>query len=596
MWIAWPLSQRWGRAKFACLLVAAFVVMSRAISAQVNPEALLTQAGSQLSNSPESAKPALEALASIEPTLTPAQRGRYFKLLISSYAFRGMYKEQVEASEKALKEAIEPNSRAIFLYYLTDGYASLGEYEKALLSVNENLLLLPKLSDLEAEMDVLQSAVSLMNSLGAYDDSTSFAKRLAALPAGDNTVAACLGKGDLVEIAFLRHESTKAREILPEALQICDAGGHFVISRSIQALDAVDRLNSSSDQKDLINGVGLFENFSKIKDRSDYAVQLADAIARRYLKIGQASKAELYENNASQWVNSGNAISLKRQVNETMAAIMRAQGRMEQAVVHFDASRNLWAQLMEERSKKDIAYQRIKFQTQDQTNQLQLLSQINKLLVSERELQERNKHVLEMLVAVSAVLLSVVSVWLMRTWRQKNDFRTYSQIDGLTKISNRSHFIACAHGVFADARGSVSVILFDMDEFKLINDTYSHAAGDWVLKTVSATIASCLRSHDLFGRIGGEEFAICLPHTSEQEASSLADRCRVAIEGIDSSPSGHQFSLSASFGIAIRPPNGVAAFEEVLAAADRALYQAKHLGRNRIVPYGEVSGHAPLVP
>src|SRR5581483_933817 len=125
-------------------------------------------------------------------------------------------------------------------------------------------------------------------------------------------------------------------------------------------------------------------------------------------------------------------------------------------------------------------------------------------------------HILELLVLVSGLLLAFVSVSLMRTWRQKNDFKTFSQIDGLTKISNRSHFIACAHGAFKDARGSISVILFDMDEFKSINDTYSHAAGDWVLKTVSSTIAACLRSHDMFGRLGGEEFAICLPHASEQ--------------------------------------------------------------------------------
>jgi len=266
---------------------------------------------------------------------------------------------------------------------------------------------------------------------------------------------------------------------------------------------------------------------------------------------------------------------------------MRAQGKLEQALNYFEVSQSLWAKLLEERSRKDLAYQRVKFQTQDQANQLKLLGQINKLLTSERELQERNKRSLELLVVVTGLLLAFVVVWLMRTWRQKNDYRTFSQIDGLTKVSNRTHLMACANEAFKDARGSIAVVLFDMDEFKQINDTFNHATGDWVLKTVSDTISRCLRAQDMFGRLGGEEFAICLPNTPEHEAIVLAERCRSAIAAIDSTPSGFNFSISASFGIAVRPPNGAANFEETLAAADQALYRAKHLGRNRIEIYGE---------
>ena len=274
-----------------------------------------------------------------------------------------------------------------------------------------------------------------------------------------------------------------------------------------------------------------------------------------------------------------------------MAKIMRAQGKLEQALTYLDISQSLWEKLLEERSHKDMAYQRVKFQTQDQSNQLKMLGQINTLLTSERELQERYKHILELLVAVTALLLAFVSVWLMRTWRQKNDYRTFSQVDGLTKVSNRSHLLACATEAFKDARGSIAVVLFDMDEFKQINDTFNHATGDWVLKAVSDTIAHCLRADDLFGRVGGEEFAICLPNTPEQEAMVLAERCRSAIAAIDSAPSGFNFSITASFGIAVRPPNGTANFEATLAAADQVLYRAKHRGRNRIETFGEMPNH-----
>ncbi len=560
-------------------------------SAQSEAETLLNRAVTEINIGPEAAKGTLEELVKLEPTLPPNLRFKYFRVLVASYAFRGMYREQVDISSKALHEITNPDGRAVLLYYLADGYASLGEYEKALQAVNDSTQLLPQLSDLEAKADVLQSAVSLMNSLHAYDEAATFAERVAALPANGSTMPACLAKADLVEIAFLKHDGAHARMLLPDLVASCNEGGHKIITLSIQALDVIDRLDSGKDPKVLQEGLALLAELAKVNDHSDYAVQLADAVAKRYLAIGEKAKAEVYGLRATQWANDGNAVLLRQQTNETMAAILRAQGRFEEALGHLEVSQGLWVKLLEERSRKDLAYQRMKFQAQDQSNQLKLLGQINKLLTSERELQERNKHSLELLVAVTALLLAFVVVWLMRTWRQKNDYRTFSQIDGLTKVSNRTHLIACATAAFKDARGSIAVVLFDMDEFKLINDTYNHATGDWVLKTVSATISHCLRAHDLFGRLGGEEFAICLPNTPEHEAMVLAERCRSAIAAIDSAPSGFKFSISASFGIAVRTPNGRATFEETLAAADQALYRAKHLGRNRIETFGDMFTH-----
>jgi diguanylate cyclase (GGDEF)-like protein len=567
-------------------------------AAQGDVEALLEKAHVELNSGSSEIQDTLEVLGKQEKGLSEMQRGEYYKLLSSFYAFRGMYKEQIEASNNALKFANDPDHRAIFLYYISDGYSNLGKYEEALQTMNDSLLLLPKLSSLEAKADVLQSAVSLMSSFYAYDDAKTYAQRLIDLPTADvvpkNTTAVCLGSADMVEIAFLRHDGEAGRNLLSNAVDICDKGSHTVISRSIRALEVSDRLRTGRDQKDMKDGVGLLDDMAKENDRSDYAIQLSDAIANRYLALGQLNQAEAYGHKAYTWASGGN-VFLRQQTNATMAEIARAEGKLDQALNYLKVSNQLWAKIIEERSHRDLAFLRMKFQAKDQSIQLELLSKINKLLTNERELQDHNKHTLELLVVVTALLLGFVSMWLWRTWCQKNDFRTYSQIDGLTKISNRSHFIACAHQAFKDARGSISVIVFDMDQFKLINDTYGHAAGDWVLKTVSSTIAACLRSHDMFGRLGGEEFAICLPHTSEQEAAALAERCRGAVETIDSSPSGEEFGLTASFGIAIRPPNGAAGFEEVLAAADRALYQAKDKGRNCIVPYGEVLAHAPLV-
>ena len=575
----------------ALLLSVTLAVFPRVVIAQLDPETLLNRAAAELNSGSETAKTTLEELKRIEPSLSSAQKARYFTLLSSSYAFRGLRKEQVEVSSEALKSVAEPDQRAPLLYHLADGYASLGQYENALHAMNDSIVLLPKLSDLKAKVEVLQSAVSLLESLRAYDEAASYAERIVALPANGRGLSKCVGSTDLVELAYLKHDRSNARLILVDAMKACDAGGYRVMTRILRTLDAVDRLESGENATILQDSLGLLSELTKANERSDYNIQLADAIARRFLAIGQLTQAELYGKRAMQWADSGNTILLRRQTSETMAAIMRAQGKLEQALTYLDISQSLWVKLLEERSRKDMAFQRMKFQAQDQSIQLKLLGQVNALLTSERELQERNKHILELLVAVTALLLVFVSVWLMRMWRQKNDYRTFSQIDGLTNISNRTHLMACATEVFKDARGSIAVVLFDMDEFKQVNDTYNHATGDWVLQTVSATISHCLRAHDLFGRIGGEEFAICLPNTPEHEAMALAERCRGAIAAIDSAPSGFNFSITASFGIAVRPPGGAANLEATLARADQALYRAKHLGRNRIETFGEMFTH-----
>jgi diguanylate cyclase (GGDEF)-like protein len=124
-----------------------------------------------------------------------------------------------------------------------------------------------------------------------------------------------------------------------------------------------------------------------------------------------------------------------------------------------------------------------------------------------------------------------------------------------------------------------------MDHFKIINDTYGHATGDWVLKTVCDTVKAQLRKTDIVGRLGGEEFAICLQQFSQEEVKALAERCRVAIVAIDTAPCGFSFQINASFGFATRDMAGPVNFEDTLAAADKALYLSKNEGRNRVSVY-----------
>ena len=121
----------------------------------------------------------------------------------------------------------------------------------------------------------------------------------------------------------------------------------------------------------------------------------------------------------------------------------------------------------------------------------------------------------------------------------------------------------------------------DLDYFKQINDKYGHAAGDWALRRTVEVCRNFLRSDDVFGRIGGEEFAILLPNCQSDKAYLVADICRDAIYQIDTEASGYSFKLSASFGIASTQISGYH-LTKLVEDADTAMYQAKQQGRNRV--------------
>ena len=397
-----------------------------------------------------------------------------------------------------------------------------------------------------------------------------------------NLFAKCYGIANRIDIHFLRGENSQARLLLPEAKRNCGGAKTAYISLVVEVLAVVNWVDSGNYVEGIKEGASLFSKFSKINDNSDYMTQLVDAIARAHLKTGNLKMAEQHALIAYQRAKSGNVVQLMEKSSETLAAIKRAQGQLKSALEYYDTNLALKKKILDDQLHKNLAYQRVKFDMQDKANQLALSEQKNKTLITEKALQQgKNKNLL-LLMTLGSILLAILGAWLLRTLRQKNLFRTSAQIDGLTQVSNRAHFMDCSTHAFRNADGHASVVLFDMDHFKKINDTFGHAAGDWVLKTVCDTVKTHLRKTDIFGRLGGEEFAIFLSGINQEEVQTLAERCRVAISEIDSNPCGFSFIITASFGLATRGVRGHTNFEETLAGADKALYFSKNEGRNRV--------------
>ena len=166
--------------------------------------------------------------------------------------------------------------------------------------------------------------------------------------------------------------------------------------------------------------------------------------------------------------------------------------------------------------------------------------------------------------------------------KQLSDLAT---LDFLTEIYNRRHFYELAEKEISRTERlnkQLSLILFDLDEFKIINDTLGHSAGDVVLKFIVHLCQKRLRKYDIIGRFGGDEFLILLPETSLQEARALAEELRSLMEQSEIHYEDQIIKITASFGVANLFLESSSPFEDLVKRADKAIYIAKDSGRNRV--------------
>lgn len=160
-------------------------------------------------------------------------------------------------------------------------------------------------------------------------------------------------------------------------------------------------------------------------------------------------------------------------------------------------------------------------------------------------------------------------------------------IDGLTALYNRAYFNKALSREIKKAKrhGEIFSILFlDMDNFKKYNDTYGHIAGDRILKKISQILSKHSREEDIVARYGGEEFVIIMPRTPKNSSLWLANRLRKEVQDI--SKPAHRIRITVSGGISGFPADSDSS-EELIKCADKALYQAKFLGKNRICLYNK---------
>ncbi|HKK00967.1 MAG TPA: diguanylate cyclase [Desulfuromonadales bacterium] len=168
--------------------------------------------------------------------------------------------------------------------------------------------------------------------------------------------------------------------------------------------------------------------------------------------------------------------------------------------------------------------------------------------------------------------------------KREQQLQLLADIDDLTEVYNRRYFMTKLKNEFERSRidsRNLSVISFDVDMFKGINDTHGHDSGDRALQLLTQVVEQHLRTNDIFARVGGEEFAVICPNTSQKGAAKLAERLREMVAFTEFAIPNATLRMTASFGVtALRAEDN--SLHDLLFRADKALYDAKRKGRNMV--------------
>jgi diguanylate cyclase (GGDEF)-like protein len=270
-------------------------------------------------------------------------------------------------------------------------------------------------------------------------------------------------------------------------------------------------------------------------------------------------------------------------IDEERALAAADLGRWQDAYAalrqQFELQRGLDGRLADDRS----ARLREQFNAERTEHANRLLAAENATKTTQLAAREREAELQRRVLVLGAVLVVVLAALALRQLLRARRLRRLAMIDDLTGLANRRSILALLDQQLRGARrddAPVSVVAFDIDHFKRINDTWGHDAGDRALKRIAALARSAVRASDRIGRVGGEEFLAVLPRSSAMVAREIAERVRETTAAADFDEVAPGLRITLSLGVATRVPGESG--QKLGKRADEALYRAKQGGRNRV--------------
>jgi diguanylate cyclase (GGDEF)-like protein len=337
------------------------------------------------------------------------------------------------------------------------------------------------------------------------------------------------------------------------------------VKRSIAI--TLGKLNRPAEALPLLDEA--FRTFTRRGDleRANHVLQSRGITYRRMGRLDEAI-ADL-EASRSQFLREKNSRFLEKTQDE-LALAYAAKGRWQDAYKARTTHEALQRELAEKLREEHTSRLRVQFDSEKKEQENRALTRQNAAAARIRRLQT-------IILVLGAAGLAVVAWIAMR-------MRRMAMTDELTRLPNRRRLLTVADEQLQRTRGNgqpFSLIAFDIDHFKRINDTWGHGVGDIVLRRVAQACSAALRRQDSLGRTGGEEFTVVLPSTRVDHALTIAERLRTAVERIDCSDIDPALTVTISLGVAEWVPAD-STLARIASRADEVLYRAKASGRNRV--------------
>lgn len=548
-----------------------------------DPEALLRQAEISKTSDPAQFADILKRLGDHDASLSHSQRLQLDYLRAWQAAYHGDYATSDSLIRHVLDQPDETTLHFRAGLFLVNTLAERAHNEEAFQRLNTLLTTdLPDISDPSVRAQALTTAAMLYEEAGQYELALNYADRLLAMtPAIDEyTCKIQLSRlGALYKAGHLQGIDAQFQH----GIDTCMAARNTLYSNAIRVYVAGLAIKRNQPQAAIRL---LLDNYPDV-ERSRYQMQISqfDALlAEAYLKVGQVALAR---QSAQAVVAEGipNKFPESRSIAyRVLYLIEKRQGNPAAALAyheHYMAADKGYAGDI---SRRVAAYQAVQRELLANKLQVDTLSKQNEILKLQQSLDRKVTETSRLYIILLATVLAFIAFWTYRIKRSQLRFMRQARRDGLTDIFNRQHFVSEAEQQLQYCRKSgreACLVLIDLDHFKAVNDTYGHAVGDRVLKRAVAACQAHLRSTDILGRLGGEEFGIVLPECTLEQVLGRAERIRLAIVEVVRGDAADDICVSASFGVASTTRSGHE-LRQLLIHADDALYQAKREGRNRV--------------
>lgn len=556
--------------------------LARPVNAEaVDYNSALVNIADSLTSSPQNSEDKLKKLLESWDELTAEQKAKltFYRAVVQTY--KGDYQSSLILLGQA--EKLQPDKETLNNIYqhFAANFILLKQYPEAIEFMVTNLSKIEQIDDIETKAGAYVRLANLAYEIGAYQELYEYALTAARLSENNNARQHCfallyIAVADLKKLNF-----KNAEDGFDYSLQYCRNNGFPLIgSMSLAGLAEVAMHN-----EDFTNAKRLLEEALLGYQEFNFESQINNVTAllsQTYLRLGHLSLANDFASKVMALDDSVINIGDKAKAAKVLSQLYLESQQYKLAYDYLESHQHYSELILDDTKAKANAYQMAKFKHQEQAREIQLLNQERQLMQTQKELDQSDKTNSLMLVTMLIGSIFFLSLFLFSSHRQKIRYRKLALTDRLTGVYNRGAGQDFAENEFVQIcirEAHFSVVVFDLDCFKNINDTFGHGTGDWVLKRVVSVVQPLIRDSDIFARMGGEEFAIFLPYSEADVALEIAERCRMAISNIDTKYSGHVFDVSASFGVASNTFDDLS-LDPLLKRADIALYSSKHSGRN----------------